>query len=65
VLDVAREVLTIAKDGLERRGLDEGKFLGLLEKIVETGESQAMKLLKLYETEWGGELGHLYQMMTF
>jgi glutamate--cysteine ligase len=65
VLDVARQVLTIAKGGLERRGLDEVKFLGLLEKVAETGESSATKLLKLYETEWDGELDHLYKMMAF
>jgi glutamate--cysteine ligase len=65
VLDVARQVLVLAKDGLERRGMDEGKFLGHLEKIADSGQSSSAQLLHLYETEWDGKLDRLYQMMAF
>ena len=45
VLDIAREVLEIARGGLERRGYEEASFLSELEKIVETGKSSAEVLL--------------------
>lgn len=52
VQDLAIEVLEIARGGLERRGKEEGKYLQQLEKIAESGETQADRLLHLYETEW-------------
>jgi gamma-glutamylcysteine synthetase len=38
--DVAKEVLKIARGGLERRGYDEQSFLTRLEVIAETGLTQ-------------------------
>lgn len=35
--DVAKDVLKLAKDGLARRGLQEGKFLAPLEEVATTG----------------------------
>jgi glutamate--cysteine ligase len=60
VQDLAKQVLAISQGGLERRGRQEGKFLKELWEIAESGETQAERLLKLYETEWGGSVEPYY-----
>lgn len=63
--DVAAQALAIARGGLERRGMDEGKFLRRLEQIVEAGETQADVLLRLYDTEWEQSVDPVYNYMAF
>lgn len=63
--DVAAQALAISRGGLERRGLDEVKFLRRLEQIVEAGESQADVLLRLYESEWERSVDPVYDYMAF
>lgn len=58
--DVAKQVMAIARGGLERRGLDEVGFLKRLEAIAETGETQADSLLHLYNTKWGKSVDPLF-----
>ncbi len=58
--DLAKEVLKISRQGLERRGLEEGKYLNELDAIAESGETQAEALLKLYEGEWGKSVDPYY-----
>lgn len=65
VQDVAKEVLRLAKDGLERRGNREVNFLNALESIVETGKTPAEKLLELYETEWGKSVDPIFRKMLY
>lgn len=60
VQDLAKQVLAISQGGLERRGRQEGKFLKELWEIAESGETQAERLLKLYETEWGRSVEPYY-----
>jgi glutamate--cysteine ligase len=55
VREVARDVLSIARDGLRARGLGEEVYLAPLEEIAESGLTQADRLLQLYERAWGGD----------
>ncbi len=56
--EIAREVLTLARKGLARRarldaaGQDETVFLKPLEAIVDTGRTEAQRLLELYDGPW-------------
>ncbi|MDF2141004.1 glutamate--cysteine ligase [Paenirhodobacter sp. CAU 1674] len=66
--DLAREVVAIAKSGLQSRarpgagGLipDETHFLNALEESVETGRVPADELLEKYHGEWQGDLSRIY-----
>jgi glutamate--cysteine ligase len=59
VQDIAREVVKIARHGLNARksgdlaGSDESGFLNVLQTIVDSGECPAEEKLKLYEGKWG------------
>lgn len=62
VRDVALRVLAIARQGLASRaqtdaigGTEEG-FLNELQRIADSGETQASEMLRRYETEWGGSV---------
>jgi glutamate--cysteine ligase len=55
VQDVARDVLAIARDGLRARGLGEEVYLGPLEEIVDSGLTQADRLLHLYDRAWDSD----------
>lgn len=63
--DVAARMIAIARGGLERRGLDEVRFLKRLEDIVEAGETQADVLIRLYESEWQQSVDPVYKYMAF
>jgi glutamate--cysteine ligase len=62
LLDVARDIVPLAKSGLSRRnhlnvrGEDESVYLAPLNAIVATGRSNAQNLLELYEGPWGGSV---------
>lgn len=60
IQDVSKQVVAIAKRGLERRGLDEAPFLARLEVIADSGLTQADHLLALYETKWKRSVDPLY-----
>jgi glutamate--cysteine ligase len=61
VRDVARDVLAIAREGLNRRNRlsgslsNESSYLSDLEEIVDTGLTPAERLLELYNGAWDGE----------
>ncbi len=55
VQDVARDVLAIARDGLKARGLGEDVYLAPLDEIVDSGLTQADRLLHLYDKAWSGD----------
>jgi glutamate--cysteine ligase len=67
LLELAREVLDIAQSGLAARarlnssGDNETGFLDPLHEIVARGETPAERLLRLYRTEWGGDLTRIYE----
>ena len=66
LLDLAREVLPIARAGLSARarldssGNNETGFLEPLEEIVETGKVPAQRLLDKFHGEWGGDISRVY-----
>jgi glutamate--cysteine ligase len=68
MLDLARETVAIAKEGLKARarpGLggmvpDERHFLHALEESVESGKAPADELLDCYNGEWKGDLSRIY-----
>ncbi|MEL6324550.1 MAG: glutamate--cysteine ligase, partial [Pseudomonadota bacterium] len=69
--DLAKDVLSIARDGLKSRarlsasGDDETGFLGTLDEIVETGVTQAERLLSLYRGPWGGDVRPVFEEMAY
>jgi glutamate--cysteine ligase len=60
--DLARDVLAIARDGLNRRGrlnrdgYDETSFLNTLDEVVARGTTSAEEMLNAYHTRWGGSI---------
>lgn len=66
VLDIARDLVGLAKDGLTTRanldssGVDEVHFLATLQDSLERGKTPAEDLLDLYENKWGGKIKPIY-----
>ena len=73
MLDLAKDVLDIARGGLKARarpGLggmvqDERHFLHALEDSVETGNTPADELLDKYNGEWNGDLTRIYGEFSY
>lgn len=71
VRDIARDLLTLARQGLARRrrlgpaGDDETGYLLPLQQIVETGVTPAEKLLRRFESEWDGSLVPLFSEQAY
>lgn len=67
VRDVARDVLSLARDGLKRRakrdasGVDETVYLAPLEEIVESGVTLAERRLAAYRGEWKGSIDRAFE----
>ncbi len=66
VLDVARDVVTLARGGLERRrmmdpaGADETVYLNGLEEMLDRGQTKADSLLEKYEGAWAGNAAAVF-----
>ena len=71
VLDLARESLTIARDGLKRRkrlndeGNDESVFLAPLEEVTARGTTSAEELVRLYKSEWQEDMKRVFKHLTY
>ncbi len=73
VLDTAKELVKISKEGLKNRakpgngGLvpDECHFLNAIEEVLETGRSPACELIDKYDNEWGGNLKNVYEEYAY
>ena len=71
LLDVAREVLQLAEQGLKNRarsdgaGGDETQFLAYLQKVVADGQSPAEALVKKFHEEWNGDVREAYKDLAF
>lgn len=71
VQDLAREVLKIARAGLNARkagdlaGSDESGFLNVLQTIADSGECPAEEKLKLYHGKWGGSVDPVYREFAY
>ena len=69
--DFARDVLSIASDGLKRRaaldwvGESEVHFLGTLFDIVERGETPAEELLEAYHTRWHENIDPVFKEYSY
>jgi len=67
LLDLAREVLPVARAGLNARarlnkaGDSEAGFLEPLEEIVASGKVPAQRLLDKFHGEWGGDISRVYE----
>jgi glutamate--cysteine ligase len=59
--DLARAAVALSHAGLAARGLGEERLLAPVVTSVETGEVQADRWLKLYQGDWAGDLGPIYQ----
>ncbi|MGL4965964.1 MAG: glutamate--cysteine ligase [Inquilinus sp.] len=71
VRDVALQVLAIARGGLAARaatdaigGTEEG-FLNDLQRIADSGETQASEMLRRYEAEWGGSVDPVFTAYAY
>jgi glutamate--cysteine ligase len=66
MLDLARETLAIAGEGLKRRrrldaeGRDETRYLEPLEQFVARGMTPAEELLEKYSGAWGRSVAPIY-----
>ena len=64
--DVAREILDIARGGLQRRGYRDGQgqdetvYLAPLLDLVDRGQTTAERLLERYHGAWGGSVDPLF-----
>ena len=73
MIDIAAEAVAISKAGLRSRarpGLggmvpDERHFLHALEESLEIGKTPADELLDLYNGEWQGDLGRIYDGFSY
>jgi glutamate--cysteine ligase len=67
LLDLARQVVPIARGGLAARarmndsGDNETGFLEPLEEIVDSGKVPAQRLLDKFHGEWGGDISRVYE----
>ncbi len=73
MLDLAREVVSLAEDGLKARARpgaggmvpDETHFLNALKESVETGQTPADELLGHYHGDWQGDLTRVYDEYSY
>ena len=71
LLDLTKECLTIAQDGLKRRrrldlgGRDETRHLEPLGDIVASGRTPAEELLEKFRGPWGGSVAPIYDEYAY
>jgi len=71
VLDIAREVVRMARSGLESRnmrdraGRTEAMYLDVLEEVVRTGTTPADELLSHYFGDWKGNIDRVFAEYAF
>jgi glutamate--cysteine ligase len=71
ILDIAGEVVGIAREGLRRRAIagngsaDETAYLGPLEETLALGRTPAESLLWQYETRWGRSVEPLFEEQIY
>ncbi|MCZ6861620.1 MAG: glutamate--cysteine ligase [Alphaproteobacteria bacterium] len=71
ILDLAREVVAIARSGLATRACagkedtDEVSYLDELQNIVDTGRTPAEQLLEAYEGKWVGSVDPVFEELAY
>ena len=71
VLEIAKEVVALAREGLRRRAIsgngspDEAAYLGPLEETVALGQTPAESLLWQYNTRWGRSVEPIFEEQVY
>jgi glutamate--cysteine ligase len=71
VQDVAKDMLSIAREGLKRRNrlsgglVDESGYLGELDEIAASGITPAERLLELYNGPWAGDASKVFESFAY
>nr|WP_321462598.1 glutamate--cysteine ligase [uncultured Cohaesibacter sp.] len=71
VLDIAKQVVDIARKGLAARervngaGFDETQYLAALEETVTLGLTPADQLLMRFNNEWGGNINRVFEDFAY
>jgi glutamate--cysteine ligase len=65
LLDIGREVLKIARAGLDARGKEESTFLNILDDEIARDKTKAQELLELYNTVWGGDVTPVFKAAAY
>ncbi|MCB1508534.1 MAG: glutamate--cysteine ligase [Hyphomicrobiaceae bacterium] len=71
LVEIAREVLAIARRGLDARarlsasGASEAVYLDPLIEMAETGRTLADDMIARFEDEWGGDIGRVYTALAY
>jgi glutamate--cysteine ligase len=71
VLDLARETVRLARQGLIARnrrneeGNDESHFLAPLEEVVARGTTSGEELVRLYEEQWDRSMDRVFKHLTY
>jgi glutamate--cysteine ligase len=71
VLDIARAIVALSKEGLKRRqrldrfGEDETHFLNSIETIVEDGVTTAEDLLERYHGRWEQNIDRVFDECAY
>jgi glutamate--cysteine ligase len=71
IRDISRDVLKIAREGLEQRdmkgckGKTETTFLDVLDETVATGKTAADQLLDLYNGAWNGDISRVFRDFAY
>ena len=71
VLDLAKDMVAISRDGLKARnrvsagGYDEREYLAPLEETIALGKTQSETMLHSYETRWGGSVEPVFEEWVY
>ena len=71
VHDLARDLVDVARNGLKARarlndqGDDETHFLAPLDEVVVLGETQADRMLRLYNSTWERDVSHVFEEFAY
>jgi glutamate--cysteine ligase len=65
LLDIGREVLKIARAGLDSRGLEESTFLNVLDDEAARDKTKAQELLDLYNNVWGQDIAPVFKAAAY
>ena len=71
VQDLARQVVTIAVEGLKRRARalafisDESHFLAPLQEVADSGLTAADRALEAFAGRWGGNVDHAFKELAY
>ena len=71
VLEIAREVLALSREGLKRRnkrdnwGDDETQYLRRLQQIVDDGQTMSEEKLLKFEQDWGGDADPVFKAYAY